>query len=252
LVHQHASRKGLTVKGINYDVGTEFRAGEISRPLWNQMDVARDVRAIRDELHCTNVNVYGTDVGRLEEAGAVVLEEGLNLSMQPRSIDLDRAGSLRTVADGAIAAERLRASGDVTLNTGCEMSLFTRGFLPGKTFLTRIRSLTVGWPLLPMVNARLNRHLQQVAGTAREHFGGSITYGAGSWESVDWDGFDYVGVNLYRDRWNARSYLSDLRKLQPMTNRPSSPSLGAARLKVPSGEVVADGRSSTSIGNRRS
>jgi hypothetical protein len=206
-------RADLTIKGINYDVGTEFRPDQISRPLWDLSDVTRDMRVIHEDLHCTNVNVYGTDIARLEEAGAIALEEGLSLSVQPRSIDADRAEMLRFVAEGAQSAERLRSLGDVTLNTGCEITLFTSGFLPGRTFLSRIRSLAVGWPFLPLINSRLNRHLQDVVDTARDHFGGSVTYGAGTWESVDWDRFDVVGVNLYRDRWNEKTYLRDLRKL---------------------------------------
>jgi hypothetical protein len=41
-----------------------------------------------------------------------------------------------------------------------------------------------------------------------------VTYSAGAWESVRWQPFDHVGVNLYRDRWNDRTYASDLRTLK--------------------------------------
>ncbi|HSK07794.1 MAG TPA: hypothetical protein VK990_09765 [Acidimicrobiia bacterium] len=203
----------LSVKGVNYDVGTRYRPDEISRPTWTESGVAHDLAAIRSQLHCSDVNLYGTDLGRLEEGGRLALREGLRVSIQPRAIDRDREQALGIVEEGARIAERLRADGEVTLNTGCEMSLFTRGFLPGRTFMSRMRSLTWAWPFLPAVSSRLNRHLLEVASAARRHFGGPITYGAGTWESVDWSPFDLVGVNLYRDRWNEKSYLGDLRKL---------------------------------------
>ncbi|HVR76772.1 MAG TPA: hypothetical protein VMS99_00105 [Acidimicrobiia bacterium] len=201
------------MKGVNYDTGTEYRRGEISRVTWTEREVAYDMAAIRSDLHCSDVNVYGTDLGRLEEAGRLALREGLRVSIQPRSIDQDREQGLAFVEAGARVAERLRGQGEVTLNTGCEISLFTRGFLPGRTFLSRMRNLAWVWPFLPAVNSRLNRHLVDVAAAAREHFGGPITYGAGTWESVDWSPFDLVGVNLYRDHWNEKSYVTDLRRL---------------------------------------
>ena len=74
----------------------------------------------------------------------MALREGLRISIQPRSIEQDREQALGIVAAGAHVAERLRSDGEVTLTTGCEVSLFTRGFLPGRTFMSRMRSLT--WP----------------------------------------------------------------------------------------------------------
>lgn len=203
----------MNIRGINYDIGTEYRRGESSRPLWNQADVVRDLRVIRDELSCTSVNLYGTNLERLRESAVLAQREGLHVSLQLRSIDESRDEMLARVRDAARAAAHLQDGGDVTLNTGCELTLFTRGFIPGRTFRARIRNLIWMLPFLPLVNARLNHHLTEVAGVARSHFKGPITYSAGAWESVRWDAFDLVGVNLYRDRWNERSYGTDLHEL---------------------------------------
>ena len=56
----------MRIRGINYDVGTEFSDDDLSREIWSEADVRRDMRAIRDDLHCTAVNVYGTALGRLK------------------------------------------------------------------------------------------------------------------------------------------------------------------------------------------
>lgn len=204
----------LTIKGINYDVGTEYLPGRPSRTLWTETDIVRDMRVIAEELHCNSVNLYGSDIARLVEGAEVALRQGLATSIQPRLIDGDRGQMVAFLERGAREAERLRRHGEVTLNTGCEISLFTSGFLPGRTFRSRMRNLIWSWPLLPLANRRLSSHLREVARIARAAFGGPITYGAGVWENVDWDPFDLVGVNLYRDKENERTYTADLRGLK--------------------------------------
>jgi hypothetical protein len=203
----------MTLKGVHYDVGTAFVAGELSRPLWNSADVVRDLQVIRNELHATHVNLYGSDLARLAEGAAFALGAGLGVWIQPRLIDGDRRQMLAFLSQGAEVAERLRPRGEVVLNTGCELTVFTAGFIPGRTFLSRVSKLMWTFPLLPWYSARLNRHLADVARVARERFRGPIVYSAGSWERVRWELFDYVGVNLYRDRWNEKNYVSELRRL---------------------------------------
>jgi hypothetical protein len=112
-------------------------------------------------------------------------------------------------------AEDLRRRGDreVVLTLGCELSLFLKGILPGRSFLWRMRSLYVAWMAMPFFDRRLNPYLDAACRTAREHFGGPLTYSAGEWEGVDWTPFDFVGVDLYRDGSNAGSYRDKLRGL---------------------------------------
>jgi len=201
------------VKGINYDVGTEFVPGELSRTIWSLADVTRDMRVIQDELHCTSVNVYGTELSRLEDAASIALELGLHVSFQPRSVDQDQLATTAFVEAAAVVAEELAKSGQVTLNVGCEITMFTSGFIPGKTFLRRMRNMVWVWPFLPRVNRKLNLYLSELVEVARGPFRGDVTYGSGSWEQVDWGPFDVAGVNLYRDRWNQKTYREDLRRL---------------------------------------
>jgi hypothetical protein len=203
----------MKIRGVNYDTGTEYRPGASSRPLWQPADVLRDLRVIRDDLACTSVNLYGTDLARLHASAVLAHREGLHVSLQCRSIDESRGQMLARVRDAAQIAAQLADRGGVTLNTGCELTLFTQGFIPGRSFLHRIKWLVWLLPFLPIVNARLNRHLAEAARVARSHFSGPITYSAGAWESVRWDPFDLVGVNLYRDRWNERTYVDELRAL---------------------------------------
>jgi hypothetical protein len=189
----------MQILGINYDTGTEFQHGEPSRRSWHLGDVRRDLVAIRDQLHCNSVNLYGTLLPRIEAAAQIAQQEGLHVSLQLRSIDVDRRATLDRVAAAATAAERLRALGPVTLNLGCEATLFTHGFLPGRGFLRRIANLRWSWLLLPVAHARFGRFMRQAAAAARRAFAGPLTYSAGTWERVDWSLLDQVGIDLYRD-----------------------------------------------------
>lgn len=197
----------LTYRGVNYDTGTNYMPGWHSRQDWTHAALVEDIATIRDELHCNAVTVFGSEPHHLADAARVAADAGLSVWLQPRLIDADHATTLAHLAEVARIAESLRAThAEVRLTLGCEISIFTPGIIPGRTYQHRARALGVIWPLLPIFNVRLNRYLRQAVAVARREFAGEITYGAGSWEGVEWSGFDAVGVNLYRDRYNRRTY----------------------------------------------
>lgn len=66
--------------------------------------------------------------------------------------------------------------------------------------------------LLPVANARLRRFLSQITDASRARFRGPVSYGAGDWEQPDWDVFDLVGLDLYRDAHNSESFADNLRE----------------------------------------
>lgn len=209
------STRPLPVRGINYDTGVNYEAGKLSREFWHPQAVARDMKVIATELGCTTVAVLGTDHERLREAAELALAEGMDVWLQPRLIEGTMSETREHVVQAARIAEDLRTRhGDrVTLNVGCELSLFMKGVLPGTHFLWRMRGLMVYWVVMPIFNRRLNRHLRQSAADARAHFGGPVTYSAGEWEGIDWSVFDYVGVDYYRDKANRGRYTDGLRAL---------------------------------------
>ncbi|MCZ2816192.1 hypothetical protein [Modestobacter sp. VKM Ac-2984] len=202
------------LRGINYDVGTDY-ASVPSRISWHRDDVTRDLLAIRDELHCTTVNLFGTDTGRLAEAAGIARRVGLDVWVQPRLIDRPQHEVLAHLLDAARAVEQLRLEhGAVVLNVGCEWSVFSDGVIPGRSYAERAAHLgrPWSWPALPLYSRRLNRLLAQAVEVARAEFHGPVTYAAGLWEQVDWRPFDLVGLNYYRLRWNRLGYAGRLRK----------------------------------------
>lgn len=202
----------LAIRGVNYDTGTAYVGGKTSRLVWSLDDVRRDMGVIAGDLGCTHVCVYGTDTDRLIAAAEIALAAGLDVSVQRRVVDVSREEMRIVVTECARRVAALGADGRVMINIGCEASLFTRGFIPGGNVLSRLKALGLLWPvLLPWIYFRLGPLLTRIASDVRTVFNGPVTYSAGTWETVDWTAFDFVGVDLYRDRHNEKSYVRDLR-----------------------------------------
>lgn len=193
--------------GILYDVGTRVDDDITTRPDSHRAFLQGEIETLRDDLHCSTVAIFGGSLDRLIEGATAVVETGLNVRVQPRLVDATTEEMLQQVADVANAVEPLRDSGvDVIFDVGCELTLLGSGIIPGATFAERFATLMDHLDELPAYNEQLNTVLDQAVAGARESFGGRITYGSGSWETVDWSRFDIVGVDLYRDTTNADDY----------------------------------------------
>jgi membrane protease YdiL (CAAX protease family) len=215
-VPSSGTQSGLVLRGVNYDTGTRYLPGSSSRPEWSDDAVRRDMRAIADDLHCTTVTVFGDEPDRLLGAATHALDAGLSVWLQPRTGEVDPERALELLRDVCVAAEALRQRhpGRVTVAVGCELSIFQPGIVPGRHYMARTAMITLTWgPLSTLWNRRLGAHLRRAATVARRHFHGDISYAAGLWEGVDWELFDLVGVNLYRDRSNHSAYRDEVRAL---------------------------------------
>jgi hypothetical protein len=202
--------------GVNYDTG--FSPGfRTSRPVFDAATVTAEMTVIARELRCTAVRITGGQPERISLAAAAAAAEGLEVWFSPFPCEQDAAALLDTFADCADRAERLRASGArVVLVTGCEMTLFNPGFVPGHDTFDRIRGLGRRGPrqlaAFARMPGRLRPLLAEAADVARSRFGGPITYAAGTWEPVDWAPFDIISIDAYRDAGNAGHFRADLRK----------------------------------------
>ena len=209
---------GLAYKGINYDTGTNYVGSSLSRATLPSAVVRQDLTTIFDELHCTSVNVFGTDIGRLADTAVAALDAGLHVWLQPRLVEAEAGAMLDHLAEAADAAERLRQRyGRIDLNVGCELTVFGAGIIPGDSNAERAAKLASPewWPRFPEFSGQLNGLLAKACTLARSRFGGRLTYGAGLWEDVDWTGFDVVGLNYYRASFNDADYATDLRGVPP-------------------------------------
>ncbi len=107
---------------------------------------------------------------------------------------------------------------------GCEMSLFGSGFVPGDGLTGRMATMTdpATWTNPDIVAqmtegfARAQEAQRSIVDGARLAFGGRLTYAAGMWEQIDWDLFDIVSVDGYRDAGNATDYRDQIRRYRDL------------------------------------
>ena len=207
--------------GITYDTGLTAD-GYCTRKRFDDAIVERELQIIADDLHATAVRVTGENPQRIARAAQHALAAGLELWFSPVPINLEPGTLPEYFGRHASQAEQLRQAHDgrVVLVVGCEISLWCAGFFPGGDSVAgRIAAVTD--PDLgskPDTIAQLTsglertRHtLRDIVRAAREEFAGPVTYAAAPWETVDWELFDLVSVDLYRDSTNAAGYRDALR-----------------------------------------
>ncbi|MET9858209.1 hypothetical protein ABZY93_02595 [Streptomyces smyrnaeus] len=207
----------MRAKGISYDTGF-IRGGTLSRERFDPDVVRRELRVIRDDLHCTAVRVIGGDPERLELAAASAADLGLEVWFSPYPLELTRREMLELFADCAARAERLQHRGaEVVFVTGAELSLMNKGFLPGATQEDRLRLLLDQRDRLHErvgeISAHVNSFLADAVAVVREHFAGKITYASIPLERIDWAPFDFVSVDLYRSAEVAEQFSEGVRTL---------------------------------------
>jgi hypothetical protein len=190
-------------QGVHYDTGTVFRGPGFAistrrKPL-DMTVVRRELQVIRDDLHANAVRVVGSDLRRLTEVARVALELGLEVWFSPAFFEYPPEETTSKLLSAATAAGSLEAAhrGQLVFVAGFEHTLFTRGLLPGRSVVARVQRLKAEPALLR--TAKLNEFLGSLVPRLRASFSGPLTYGSLSFEQVDWEPFDYVGVDHYRD-----------------------------------------------------
>jgi hypothetical protein len=208
----------MRIRGVTYDVGTPVINGGLTRENLPLDVVEREMRVIAEELHCNAVRITGQDIGRLKLAADAASRQGLAVWLSPVLHNADEQETFRHTTEAASVCEELRKSGNqVVLVVGCELSVFMSGVIPGDSMLDRLRVLfdPSRWTADLFANGspeeRLNAFLARTAKEARRHFGGPVTYASGLWEDVDWDPFDFVGIDAYRDGSNADRFRDIIR-----------------------------------------
>lgn len=197
-------------KGINYDTGF-FNAGTSTHEPFEPEVVRRDMRIIREDLHCTAVRITGGHAERLMLAATLAADAGLEVWLCPFVNDVSQNALLALLAECAEHAEGLRRAGaEVVMLTGSELSLFVIGFLPGDTLAERLALIADPLhvrPLIVQVRAAMNDFLRRAAHVVRARFGGKLSYASLPFEGVDWTPFDIIATDAgYRTAATAATY----------------------------------------------
>ncbi len=202
-------------KGITYDTGF-LSAGTSTREPFEPEVVRREMRVIRDDLHCNAVRITGGDPRRLKIAARYAADAGLEVWLSPFTNGLTQDELLDLLADAAEHAERLRRDGaEVVLLTGSEISLFTVGFLPGDTPDERLALVADPLRVRSMigeVRVRINDFLRRAVEVVRARFGGRVSYASLPLEGVDWTPFDIISTDAaYRTKKTVAHFRDNIR-----------------------------------------
>lgn len=200
----------MRVKGINYDTGF-FSAGTSTHEPFDPEIARREMRIIRDDLHCNAVRITGGDPDRLEIAASHAADVGLEVWFCPFTNSLTQDELLALLADCAERAEQLRRRGaEIVVLTGSEISLFTVGFLPGRALEDRLAFIADPVrvrPLIAEVRARIHDFLGRSVQVVRSRFGGPVSYASLPLEGVDWTLFDVIASDaVYRSAATAERF----------------------------------------------
>jgi len=171
------------------------------RPDYNPNIVRRELKIIKDDLHCNAVRISGLDIKRLIFASEAALDTGLEVWFAPQLWDKSPDKTLKYIVKTAAAAQTLnqRYPDRVVFSVGSESTLFMQGIVPGRNLTARIKNPSfIAIVKAGEHNKPLNEYLAKVNKAARGVFHGKVTYASLVWEAVDWSLFDFVGVDHYR------------------------------------------------------
>jgi len=201
------TRPGRLMKrrGVTYDTGMVFSGPGWSVPTRPKLDLAtaeRELQIARDDLHCNAVRLGGRDVGRLMQVAERALALGLEVWLSPALWGHPPEETLRYCVSAAERAERLRQQHPdrLVLVLGSELTLFMQGIVAGRDFTQRTREAFTRIKAGDRsASDRLNDFLGRASTAARGVYHGPLTYASLVWEEVNWDRFDLIGVDHYRD-----------------------------------------------------
>jgi len=195
----------VRLRGVTYDTGIVFSGPGYNVPTRPKLDLAtaeRELQIARDDLHCNAVRLGGRDVDRLVHVADRALSLGLEVWLSPALWGRPLDETFRYCVSAAGRAEELRQQHPdrFVLVLGSEVTLSMEGIVPGKDFAERTReAITRIKAGDRSASDRLNDFLGRASTAVRGVYHGPLTYASLIWEEVDWDRFDLIGVDHYRD-----------------------------------------------------
>ncbi|HUA48911.1 MAG TPA: hypothetical protein VMA77_26995 [Solirubrobacteraceae bacterium] len=209
----------MRLKGVVYDVGRAMGALSVNwRPDYTPALLRRELDIIASDLHANAVRLGGRNPHRLLDAAEYAASIGLQVWMGPELWNATPERTLAFVSDAAAAADPLfrRYPNQLTFCVGNEFTFLMRGIVPGRNHAQRAQAPNIR-ELIRSDQSALRRFLTDLAVSVRRVYSGPITYCALPIERVDWEHFDIVAVNYYRQSRQGltdEQYLAKLQQLQ--------------------------------------
>jgi hypothetical protein len=204
-------------RGVVYDIGRSMGSRSMTwRPDYTPTLMRRELDIIRVGLHANAVRLGGRDPRRLLAAADYAASTGLNVWLGPDLWNATPQRTLSYLTEAAAAAEPLsrRWPGRLTFCVGNELTMYMRGIVPGRSFAQRGRLPRLR-EYMRSGQEPLRAFLAEAAASVRRVYSGPISYSALPYERVDWDHFDVVGVNYYRQQApSTGQYLAKISQLR--------------------------------------
>lgn len=188
-------------KGICYDVG-RVMLGNNWRPNFDPDIIHREIEIIKNDLHCNTIRICGQDINRLVTASEDALKQGLEVWFSPEIWDKNQKETHDYIVKAAVAAEELRKHHpEIVFSLGSELTIFMQGIIEGNNFFERINHPSFMENIKAGIhNKPLNAFLVGANMAIRPVFKGKVTYTSAPLETVDWSLFDFVCLDIYRDK----------------------------------------------------
>jgi hypothetical protein len=195
-----------------YDVGSELSRGEVSRAASDEQFYRDELTAIRDQLHCRNVAIYGSVPEQLVAGLDTAADLGFDIRLQTRLNFIPQAEMVDRLTSLAAEAERVRQHGiSIVLDVGCEYLIFSDDLLKGDNFAEKIGSISAPDFDWGKVLQHMADMLTSLSETARANFGGVIAYSDTPDKPVElWGPFDIIGIDHYLSSANAATYVETI------------------------------------------
>jgi hypothetical protein len=195
-----------------YDVGSELSRGEVSRAASDEQFYRDELTAIRDQLHCRNVAIYGSVPEQLVAGLDTAADLGFDIRLQTRLNFIPQAEMVDRLTSLAAEAERVRQHGiSIVLDVGCEYLIFSDDLLKGDNFAEKIGSISAPDFDWGKVLQHMADMLTSLSETARANFGGAIAYSDTPDKPVElWGPFDIIGIDHYLSSANAATYVETI------------------------------------------
>ncbi len=225
----------IKFRGINYNAGTEYDSSVYRSDKIDLERLKKDLVLIK-KLNCNVIRMYGSHIDKLILYSEKALKQGFHVWISPRLIDGNKQQTIKFVKEASKKAEQLRKKyRKVVFIVGNELLIDSKAVFDAPRLFQRVDflksyinfkfSIKNEIPQLRQTYSSMRIFLEKTDSSikkfveilrmeASKNFKGQITYASLPWEEINWNNFDIVAVNLYKNQWNASTYVDELRKFK--------------------------------------
>jgi exo-beta-1,3-glucanase (GH17 family) len=225
----------IKFKGINYNAGIEYNSSINSNDKIDLKKLKEDLILIK-KLNCNTIRTYGSHIDKLIVYSEEMLKQGFNVWISPRLIDGNKKQTIKFIKKSSKEAEKLRKKyRKVVFIIGNELLIDSKAVFDAPNLFNRVdilksylnfkSNLKNEVPKLKKIYKSMQKFVEKTDKTIKNfveilrietsnNFKGKITYASLPFEEINWNNFNIVGVNLYKNKWNADTYINELRKFK--------------------------------------